>query len=54
MTIATVTPADEARLREIVPQAVLPGFRDTCNRVWNQCSTTWNQTVGAARGYVIQ
>lgn len=53
VTIATVTPADEARLREIVPQAVLPAFRDTCNRVWNQCSTTWNQTVGAARGYAI-
>lgn len=54
MTIAEITPADRARLREIVSQSILPGFRDTCNRVWNQCSTTWNQTVGAARGYTIQ
>ncbi len=52
-TIAAITPADEVRLRTVVTEAVLPGFRDTCNRVWNQCAPTWNTTVGAARGYVI-
>lgn len=52
-TVATVSDADRARLRDAVTEVVLPAFRDTCNRVWNQCSSTWNETVGRARGYSI-
>jgi len=52
--ISTVPASDEATLHAAVSQVVLPAFRDTCNRVWNQCSTVWNETVGKARGYTIQ
>lgn len=53
-TLSTVSEADQARLRTAVSSAVLPTFRDSCNRVWNQCTTVWNQTVGKARGYTIE
>lgn len=52
-TIATVSEADQARLRSAVTEVVLPAFRDTCNRVWNQCGSTWNETVGRVRGYTL-
>jgi hypothetical protein len=31
----------------------LPTWRDTCNRVWNQCTWVWNGMVGAARGFTF-
>lgn len=52
-TIAEVPRDDEAKVREAVTAVVLPTFRDGCNRVWNECATTWNRTIGAARGYTI-
>ncbi|MES2712040.1 MAG: TRAP transporter substrate-binding protein [Pseudomonadota bacterium] len=52
-TIVAVPPEDEARVRDAVSTAVLPGFRDGCNRVWTECAQVWNRTVGTARGYVI-
>lgn len=52
-TIAAVPPEDEARVRDAVSAVVLPTFRDGCNRVWPDCSTTWNRSIGTARGYVI-
>ena len=50
-TLATVTAADQEMLRTAVSSVVLPAFRDSCNRVWNQCMETWTRTVGQARGY---
>ena len=52
-TIAEVPQADQARLREAVTTAVLPTFRDSCNRVWAECATVWNETIGKARGFAI-
>lgn len=52
-TIVPVPREDEARVRDAVSAAVLPGFRDGCNRVWAECAQVWNRTVGAARGYAI-
>ena len=52
-TIAEVPQADSARVREAVTAVVLPTFRDGCNRVWAECATVWNRSVGAARGYTI-
>lgn len=52
-TIAEVPQADQARVREAVSTAVLPTFRDGCNRVWAECAGVWNATVGKARGFTI-
>ncbi|MBK1659732.1 TRAP transporter substrate-binding protein [Paracraurococcus ruber] len=51
--IAAVPPEDDAKVREAVTSVVLPSFRDSCNRIWGECSAVWNRTVGAARGYTI-
>lgn len=51
--LSPVPAADDAALRAAVSTAVLPSFRESCSRVWNNCVTTWNRTVGAARGYSL-
>lgn len=51
--IAEVPQGDQVRLREAVTTAVLPTFRDGCNRVWAECATVWNETIGKARGFAI-
>jgi TRAP-type C4-dicarboxylate transport system substrate-binding protein len=53
-TLSSISEADQTLLRTAVSSAVLPTFRDSCNRVWNQCTATWNRTVGQARGYTIE
>jgi hypothetical protein len=40
-------------VRDAVTAVVLPSFRDSCNRVWAECTAVWNATVGKARGYTI-
>ena len=52
-TISAVPPEDDARVRDAVSSVVLPTFRDSCNRIWGECSGVWNRTIGAARGYTI-
>ena len=54
VTVVTPPESDVRRINEAVSTAVLPGFRDSCNRVWAECGGVWNQTVGRARGYTIQ
>ncbi|HYF07936.1 MAG TPA: TRAP transporter substrate-binding protein [Acetobacteraceae bacterium] len=53
VTVVTPPETDARRVHEAVSTAVLPGFRDSCNRVWSECSAVWNRTVGQARGYAI-
>ncbi|MGE0419094.1 MAG: TRAP transporter substrate-binding protein [Acetobacteraceae bacterium] len=54
MTLVQVTPEDDQKLKAAVSKAVLPIWRDTCNKVDPTCTTTWNKTVGAARGFTIE
>ena len=54
VTVVTPPASDAQRINAAVSSAVLPGFRDSCNRVWAECSGVWNRTVGQARGYQIQ
>lgn len=54
MKLVEVTDEDRARLKEIAETVVLPIWRDTCNAVDENCSTNWNETVGAATGLTIQ
>jgi hypothetical protein len=44
---------DDVKVRDAVSSVVLPTFRDNCNRIWAECGTMWNRTLGAARGYTI-
>jgi TRAP-type C4-dicarboxylate transport system substrate-binding protein len=53
-TLVEVNEADAARVRAAVSAVILPTWRDTCNRVWAQCTQTWNGTVGTARGFRIE
>jgi TRAP-type C4-dicarboxylate transport system substrate-binding protein len=52
-TLVPVSEADQAKVNAAVAAVILPTWRDTCNRVWNQCTTVWNATVGRARGFTI-
>lgn len=54
VTVVAPPATDAQRINEAVSSAVLPGFRDSCNRVWADCSNVWNRTVGQARGYTIR
>jgi TRAP-type C4-dicarboxylate transport system substrate-binding protein len=54
MTAVPVTPQDEQKIKTAVTAAVLPLWKQTCNRVDPKCAEAWNATVGKARGYRIE
>lgn len=54
MTLVEISEADAAAIAEVAETVVLPIWRDTCNAVDPNCSTVWNETVGAARGLEIR
>lgn len=54
MVLVEVSAADQQKLKDAVSLAVLPIWRDTCNRVDPNCAAAWNRTVGAARGFKIE
>jgi TRAP-type C4-dicarboxylate transport system substrate-binding protein len=53
MTLVDVTPEDANRVKSAVTAAVLPLWKQTCNKVDPKCADTWNGTVGKVRGYKI-
>ena len=53
MKLVEPTDQDRAKVAAAVKDAVLPVWRDTCNKVDPACSATWNRTVGAARSLKI-
>jgi TRAP-type C4-dicarboxylate transport system substrate-binding protein len=53
MQLVTVTPEDAKRVRAATTAAVLPLWKQTCNKVDPKCSETWNATVGKTRGLKI-
>jgi TRAP-type C4-dicarboxylate transport system substrate-binding protein len=54
MTLVEIGEADEAAIAEVAETVVLPIWRDTCNAVDPNCTTVWNETVGAVRGLTIR
>jgi len=54
MTPVPVTAQDQQKIKAAVGAAVLPLWKQTCNRVDPKCTETWNATVGKARGYRIE
>lgn len=53
MTMVDVSAADNAKVKAAVTSAVLPLWKQTCNKVDAKCTETWNATVGKARGFKI-
>lgn len=53
MNLVEVTPQDQQRVKTAVTAAVLPLWKNTCNKVDPKCTATWNETVGKVRGYKI-
>lgn len=53
MTLVEPSDGDRAKVAAAVKAAVLPIWRDNCNKVDPTCSAVWNKTVGAARGMTI-
>ena len=53
MKLVEPSDSDRAKAAAAVMDAVLPVWRDACNRVDPACTATWNRTVGAARGFKI-
>ena len=53
MTLVEVTPEDSNKIKSAVTAAVLPLWKQTCNKVDPKCSEVWNGTVGKTRGYKI-
>jgi TRAP-type C4-dicarboxylate transport system substrate-binding protein len=54
MTLVPVSDADKAKAAEIAASKVLPEWAEKCNANFPDCSKIWNETVGAARGIVIE
>lgn len=54
MKLVTVSDADKAKVAEIAATKVLPEWAAKCNANYPDCSKIWNETVGAARGIVIE
>jgi TRAP-type C4-dicarboxylate transport system substrate-binding protein len=53
MQLVEVSAEDQKKLAGAVTAAVLPIWKQACNRVDPTCTETWNRTVGAARGFKI-
>ena len=53
MQLVNVSPEDTNKVKSAVTAAVLPLWKQTCNRVDPKCSETWNATVGRTRGLRI-
>ena len=53
MQLIEVSAEDQKKLASAVTAAVLPIWKQACNRVDPTCTDTWNKTVGIARGFKI-
>ncbi|MER1966572.1 TRAP transporter substrate-binding protein [Castellaniella sp. GW247-6E4] len=53
MTLGTISAAEQARLKAVVSDKVLPEWGKSCNAVIPDCAARWNATVGKAMGYEI-
>jgi len=53
MQLVDVSPEDANKIKTAVTAAVLPLWKQTCNKVDPKCAEVWNGTVGKVRGYTI-
>jgi TRAP-type mannitol/chloroaromatic compound transport system substrate-binding protein len=53
MTLATVAPADLARVRKISQELVLTEWATRCERAYPNCKQAWNGSIGKVRNLTI-
>ncbi len=53
MALGEVTDQDRQNLSAAVTEQILPEWGAACNAVYEDCVSTWNASIGAARGYSI-
>ncbi|MEE4119036.1 MAG: TRAP transporter substrate-binding protein [Paracoccaceae bacterium] len=54
MVLVEPTPEDQARVTAATMEQVLPGWAESCDAGFADCSKIWNATVGAARGIELE
>ena len=54
MTLVEPTPEDQAKVTAATMDKVLPGWAESCNAGYADCSKIWNATVGAVRGIELK
>lgn len=54
MQMVEISEADLQTIRDAAQSVVLPIWKEACNDVDPNCSTTWNETVGEATGLTIE
>ncbi|MEO1457873.1 MAG: TRAP transporter substrate-binding protein [Pseudomonadota bacterium] len=54
MTLVEPSPEDQAAVTEATMQKVLPGWAESCNAGFAECSAIWNETVGKVRGITLE
>ncbi len=53
MKLSKVTDEDRTKLSDAVTGTILPEWGKACNAIYPECASTWNASIGAARGYTI-
>ncbi|MEM1362495.1 MAG: TRAP transporter substrate-binding protein [Pseudomonadota bacterium] len=54
MVLVEPSSEDQAKVTAATMDQVLPGWAESCNAGFAECSSIWNATVGAARGIELQ
>lgn len=54
MKLVTVSAQDQERVKRAAQDVILGDWAQRCERVFQGCKQTWNDTVGKARGFVIR
>jgi len=54
MKLVTPSPEDQAKVTTATMEQVLPGWAESCDAGFADCTRIWNATVGAARGIELR
>lgn len=54
MTLVEPTPEDRAKVTKATMEKVLPGWAESCDAGFADCSKIWNSTVGDVRGIELE
>lgn len=54
MVLVEPTPEDQAKVTAATMEQVLPGWAESCDAGFADCSKIWNATVGAVRGIELE
>jgi len=54
MALVSVSQEDLDKIHAAVSEVVLPLWKSTCEKVYPECSSVWNETVGKVRGFTIK